>query len=242
MMTEFERRARMYIDVLGIRWQVSFQRADVTGPAIKVDRERQIHFILFPDHPAYVLREVDVAHELGHAFLAERVDPILSSIYLVDGTDMKDPRVDMLDISQEITDVWVGDVLYRVNHTLIPEEVRSWLDRVNDERIVLSDSIRYLTLASYALNHAHITRMGLKGFTPLQGKAMKRIRQFYGEDSGRTARRLAEFYAELPQLPMQRDRALPLFERSVQSAVQIFGFPIRPRIIEEDGMAKWRVE
>lgn len=236
-----------YSQRLGLMWKVRFAHAHVDRPQIisnEIDRE---HLLKIP--MVYVARPIEewryeAVHEFIHAMFAEKIDPIFANVQFYPDYDFKTREVQdktqMLYYSQQLIDVWVGDYMRKLNPQLVKEEVEGWLKAetaVPDEFYVRNPLVM---IVSYAINEADIARGKIEGLVPLRREIRKRINRVLGKEATSVTGKLSAMFRNLPKLPLDKEMAIPLFQRQTRQTAQILKFPLTPTLIEHEGRWLWR--
>lgn len=235
---------RQYESELDLSWPVEYWLDDTEESCeIDSDPEKQIHRVILAD---YVLandeiRDTVITHELCRAYLAERVDPAFATTRFPRAyAGFQGRFADWLKESRRLlflasfqTSIWANDV----RHQRWPELSQIDYDSFDTTIIELASVGGWellgstTSILSIALNCAERERHGLAE-TP---SMVDRL----GEQQRRFARRALRVYRNLPQLAMDRERDLPVLEKSVQEIAEVLPLRISPRLVEEDGLMRW---
>lgn len=246
MNKETETLMDRYSKELAIRWPV----AVVPGPAwagaqIFVDRVTHRHQITIPVEADGTYEEYDLAHELVHAHLAESYDPIFSTVYFDPALDTSDPvvqrKMHAVALAQEVVDVWVDDIVERMDPGLIARSVERWMVRIFRMQPVEFADQHAEVIMGFAHNAQQIRRYGLEELKQRHAWAREKLEVVIGPGDTALAVRLGEYMSRLPRLPKEPKHALKVFETSTQAVARSLRLPVRPRLVRVEDAWVWAI-
>lgn len=234
-------RFASYIRRLGLRWKVEFEQ-DPEQMIHKIcsDPEARLHRVILPARPT----EMEVVHELCHAALAERVDPAFATLYFassygkLEGEEARAfyEKAQMLYGAWCHVDLWVDDLRYEHWPELALQDCKRFAQAVYGVALAKqSELLRSVEgLVGIALQIAFIERHKLTGQPDLAP-----VVRMLGQDAELVVDRLISILGNLPRLSFDAKRDLIALEQSVKAVAQTFGFPIEPRLVQEQGQNVW---
>lgn len=253
---------RQYNKKLQTKWRIDIivdQDKDFENESYPEDKHHEI--FLLPDtvknFKSDPLNLVKFAHELCHLRLAERIDPVFSTLifskeYGPDPHAQKKEKFELLKYAWRIViEFWVDDLLYK-----------TWpqMAKIDHEDIIkmFKQNVQNLDLIKRKINWTYspdteffigyageiardivlTERFNLEPFDYSQ------IIYSFGDEFVALTNNLIEFYKSnyFQQLNYDKKEDLMLLFESVKRALEIYDFPIKPRLIKEDGLYVWKVE
>jgi len=244
-----------FVAKLGIQWDLTYWHVPSTEPGgdiparISCDPIKKSHEVWVNDGgmraPGFFLP--DLVHELCHASLAERVDPVFASIRFGPESrrmDCEQPeefvrRANELWLATRHEDVWVNDL----RHFHWPELSQQDADSFSQSALALAQAGRWdimgqpVMLLGLALQLAETARRRLRSAD------LSPVLRGLGREQRRIVSRASRWMKNLPRLSNERELALKTYERAALEAVGLYGLSLRPRLIEdpERGQAVWEV-
>ncbi len=198
----------------------------------------------------------NMLHELCHAHLAEKIDPTFAGT-----TSYKDNiRQDGFSNSQvfssldtHLSNVWVNDIfqnnwpkIFRAHNQNYINNITRINKLIGPERLVQEDIYLFPHKLSGYISDAnrHDININFKNLTPF--KPITSVHKFGDEQiinySWEDVKNLAEYWTNLPKVDTDREVSLTNYEEAAQKSTEILRLPIKPKLIEEDGIKIWSVE
>ena len=230
----------------GLNWKIKYFFCDAGDKdhnrephitSIAKDRVHEIHF--GENHAQHVHDwKFDFVHELGHAFLAENIDPIFATMYL-------DPGIYNLPDFQKkanylflawiaVLDTWVNDAVAKIDKSLILWDIKNWIQTAE----LVPEAFRQMpghSIVTYAVTQAEIQRLGLQAQEFNIQEILTHFKRFFGESAVQDSLALSEFCAKLERLSIQnKKQSLELLNKSVQQAIEILRFPVKASLIKKE--------
>lgn len=182
-----------------------------------------------------------LVHELGHAKLAETLDPIFAAIYLdpekFDPQKPKDQRLgQIIKVCQDFVDLWVDEEVHKINPELTKQSIKTWGKAANS--LIDAGQGQYLldrgweTIMGYALNYAIIEKTGLIEYRKELYTVFDKIRRLDNK-LAKKCQSFASFLQKLPALPSDKDEALDLLEKSAIEVSKRLNLPIEPFLVRD---------
>ena len=233
--------------VLNLAWPVEVCVVEDDDIGIMSDADEQWHRIYADpqrmEHwqgyrPAWV-------HELAHATLAEKIDPVFSCVLLAEGHgsephQLQEQEEGLFLNCWQLVDIWVDDLMVQVDPRLKTHDLTlfssalSHFAQVQDyDRLT-----EYRTIMGIAMALAECDRHGI------DPAPFERYANLYPEksESDRIIREMSELYRSLGTLSNDPEQSITALEDAVQRAACIVRLKRHPRIITENGKKVWLLE
>lgn len=229
-MMKLPKLTQKFLDKLQLNWSVIIERGKgdmllIQSEVTDVQEWKGCHIISAPvdylKNPNYY--RVDWAHELCHALLAERIDPIFGGSAVVGEIDPKERqrRAQVLFFARVHDDLLVNDVRDKVlGRDLTIEDCQSFqqalifLVKQAEENSQAKKCLVDPTFPwQIALNIAEDERHHL-------GLGMEKVLELFDNNSQRYIKKIVGIYRQLPLFSWNKEKILAEFERSVQGIAQ----------------------
>lgn len=256
--------AEPYIKKLGLQWSIKFVALPPGDPGLTFESptiacfpERQAHEVHFSSQWFRTLcHKYDIVHELGHAKLAEAIDPLFATArfhrdchHLLDNKKISDS----LDMLTWPADVWGDELLWQIDRAIIKEAIKSFFERAGitlrhlsqeSHRAQRNNGLQRSLLFTGTVNHGRLIRLGLWPEYEKKAEAIAQLIDLvYGLEQGTLFRKLGNYFARMPGLNFKnKNDSLKILERTVQEMMEILGLPLLAKIVDWKGRAVWLLE
>lgn len=235
-----------YAKTLGLTWLVEYWLTEVNTVKLSSHPTQQRHEVWLPSSVFgnEALWLPDIVQSLCKAALAERIDPAFSTLFFaksygeLKGSKKKrfERQAQQVFWAWSHVDIWANDL----RHEHWPE-----LSKTDHESFALSvgqlaqhGQWQFLRtnegVFSIAQQMAEIERRQLEPLVDFWS-----VLQDLGWEWREKHRSLYEYYRQLPRLSDNQTNNLGLLVQTVQEVSQILHFPIKPKLVEEEGRLVW---
>ena len=239
-----------YERVLGLQWPVKYY-LQPNAPTCQIlsDANSKEHRV-YVNGTTYGNMDImisDVVHELGHAHLAEHIDPTFATIFFTDKWNKfsRENPEEFFRLMQELrfswshVDIWVNDL----RHKHWPE-------------FTLMDSTTFIQGLKFMIQTKDISFLEdpgiLLGIIQCQAEMMRHglaelptpfsLLMDSGMDIDSQINVVVEYFETLPALKFRLKKDLRLLEDSVKRMSQELHFSIAPRLVREKGRWVWSLD
>lgn len=239
-----------YVQKLGLRWPIRHVHRPGGRALVSIISRQGLHEIRHSESTAINIFETpgtyspllgSFVHELCHAYLAERIDPIFSGAKFLRrwaratrrerGRFVQKQQL-FFSFDGRVVDLWVNDVYNEF-----------WPDLYQTHRHRYGFLLAHghtVPFGSIALYLAEARRHHLPHFdvSHVEHRSIYPGDEMWTEE---TAASFSRHLESLPQLAFRRDSDLRAYEEADQKAAQLLRFPINPRLIKEDNQMVWEL-
>lgn len=241
-MEEIREMIREYRETLGLGWQIIIRQKE--GVPF-IHSERGFHFIFVPknfiDNPGDY--RSSWSHEMCHAFLAEKVDPIFSGSLVIGRKSEPDfqRQLKILSFAQLHKEIFVDDVRdERLGRDLT---IEAYEKAQSNLLFILEKSQKYQDLSFdsslfwlLAIQIAQDCRYDLNLHS-------ERLLDFLSRQTKKRVQKVLAIYFKIPEINSEREELLSLLETITQKIVrEIFKANFVPKIGERKGKKVWLIE
>jgi len=244
-----EKFFRVYEKKLGLRWPVKYWiELDADTCQVLSDGAKENHQIWINGTTYHNLDSMifEVAHELCHCYLAERIDPVFSTIFFtkkwnkisVEKPDEFNRRATMLFYAWSHIDIWVNDVRHKFWPEFSYEDCYTFIQGL--QFIIKEQRYNIFTnpkiVLAVAQCQAEMKRHDIKNMShPFN------ILKNNGIAMDEQVKKLVKNFQSLPALKFRLKKDLKTLERSVREVACKLEFPINPRLVRE-GRWVWSLD
>lgn len=178
--------------------------------------------------------EYIVAHELGHVSLGENIDTCFSSTLFADNENDEIFQA-LVAAAGLFTDIFVDDLIFELKPVLIEEYIRR-------SPMILDNSLFAMVGDPFFLNYYICTvamfdaEIGRWGFTDKQSKIEEPIKLLgeFRKEIPIIYASLFNLFSSLPTLPLERNKAVNLYENTLRSVAKILDYPQATLVYNEE--------
>jgi hypothetical protein len=220
---------------LGLTWPIKYEVGDLKTCQIDSSKENG-HEITINFSAAMGERDADVAHELCHAHLAEKIDPSFACARYKPEM-MEHPhfesRLPQFFLSMIGMDAWTNEV----RHNFFPEFTYTDLTELEEKILMICNSNEPLDDEILAGIAEHLYAAKKYGF---KTKVADVVKKKLPKRAKRVVLELVEVFEKMPVLEFNPVKDLPKLEALTQSRAKAFGYAIKPKLVFEDNAWVWQ--